>query len=85
MDSYQQEKGTDISTIAFENIKRDQNIFDAYKGTIAAMAAAINAKDTYHCASNHIESIINAYKSTVKAMAATIDAIDSYPCTSIHS
>lgn len=87
MDGYQrlQKKGTDISTIVSKNDKRSQSIFDAYKSTIKAMAAAINAKDPYTCASDHIERIIDAYKSTVKAMAATIDIIDSYPHASIHN
>ncbi len=85
MDGYQQEKETDISTIVLENIERHQNIFDAYKSTIVAMAAAINAKDPYPYTSDHIECIINVYRNTVKAMGATIDAIDSYPYTSIYS
>ena len=81
MDCYQQEKGIDISPIMLEDIDRHQNIFDVYKSTIVAMAAAINAKDLYPYTRDHIKCTINAYRSTVKTMAATIDAIDSYPQT----
>ena len=87
MDGYQrlQEKEVGISTILSQNDKRHQSIFDAYKSTVMAMAAAINAKNPYTYANDHIECIIDAYKSTVKAMAATIDIIDSYPQISIHN
>ena len=52
MDGYQfLQKGTDISTIELENAKRHQNIVDAYKSTIMAMAAAINDKSCQPLAS----------------------------------
>ena len=85
MDYYQQEKGTDISTNVLENIKQHQNIFDAYKSTIVAMAAAINAKDAYPCTSSDINFVINAYRSTIKTMTATIDAVSPYPDTCNYS
>jgi len=84
MASYKQRKGTDTSGIVLENIEEQQNIFDAYKSTIVAMAAAINAKDPHPYTTAHIERLINAYRSTVRAMGATIDAIDSYPHTSTY-
>jgi len=85
MAGYQQEKGMDISGTVLENIEQHQNIFDAYKSTIVAMAAAINARDPHPYTSDHIESLLNAYRSTIRAMGATIDAIDSYPHTSTQS
>jgi len=86
MDGYQLlQKGTDISTIELENAKRHQNIVDAYKSTIMAMAAAINDKSCQPLASGHSECIINEYRNTIKAMAATIDAVDSDPYRSAHN
>jgi len=38
-----------IVAIAVENIKLQQSIVDAYKSTIKALAAAIDAKDPYTC------------------------------------
>ena len=62
MDGYQLlQKGTDISTIELENAKRHQNIVDAYKSTIMAMAAAINDKSCQPLASGHSECIINEF------------------------
>lgn len=77
MDFYKQEKGADISTVVLKDVEQHQNMFDAYKSTIMAMAAAINAKDPYPHTSDQIERVINTYRSTVKAMGVTIGALDS--------
>ncbi|MFC1913719.1 hypothetical protein ACFLXF_00370 [Chloroflexota bacterium] len=86
MNSYQLlQKGTDISTIELKYAKLHQNIVDAYKSTIMAMAAAINDKSCQPLARGHSECIINEYRNTIKAMAATIDAVGSDSYRSAHN